>query len=258
MVPVSWCYRAQVIRRRRLLLLAVLVASMCPVVVAGPIASLREGRVILQLPPDWQRIDQEELDLVTMWAAEVTGGRVGELWEAGVAPAAGDLQLGPPFVLIQVDESGRISYGELAILPELESIQARVDANRDRGDRLGTGSMRLQSIHFDRTRFALETISGLATSPWGELEIHTLTYLTEAGSLTLHGYLGAQADPLQRRAVAAVLDNVLIAENLAYRPRLRDRWLDLSRRPEFWYTLAGAMAIATWAVARRTRRRPRS
>lgn len=258
MVPVSWCYRARVPGRRLLLVLVVAAAAICPAGAAGPITSLRDGRVILQLPADWQRIDQEELDLVTMWAAEVTGGRVGELWEAGVAPGARDLQLGPPFVLVQVDESGRISYGELAIQPELESIQARVDASRDRGGRPGAGVMRLQSVRFDRTRFALETISGLATSPWGELEIHTLTYLTETGSLTLHGYLGAQADPLQRRAVAAVLDNVLIAEELAYRPRLRDRWLDLSRRPGFWYTLAGAMAIATWTVARRTRRRPRS
>ncbi len=233
--------------RSGLLSVAVLLATMP--LAAGPIASLLDGRVIVEMPPGWQRVDPGELEELAWRVAEAAGGKAGVRWAAGLAPGGRVRDLSLPFVLVETDESGRTSHAELAVLPDIERLRDRAGTARSDGSRL-----RLEGMRFDRRRFALETIASLSTSHWVALEIRSVTYLTATGSVTLHGYLPGDAGPSDRRAVGAVLDQVWIADELTYHPHLKDYWQELSRRPWFWYALAGVAAIVTALVARSARR----
>ena len=89
----------------------------------------------------------------------------------------------------------------------------------------------------------------------GPVLVRSASFLTERGLLTLHCYEAEDRAPEMLPVFEAIIDSVHIAESIAYRPRLGDRWSSTHTAVTL-FVLAGI--FAAFGLAGRRRNRPRS
>lgn len=207
-------------------------ALLCSLLCAPPLAAgvemrevaLYDGRVRLEVPAHWHEIAAETLEFYSLRSAEATGGRVAEIYQLGFRPGDPELDFALPQVLIQIRESGREPYGQFLSLPRADVIQ-KLSAERlaEHTGPLMT-ALELEEITFDRERFALTMTNALDLRLEGEALVTSVTFLTERGYLLLHCYAHAsqmrQAGPI----FAHIIDSIRFDDELAYQPKLIDRW----------------------------------
>ncbi len=225
-------------------------ALLCSLLSALPLAAeveMREveiyhGRVRLEVPTHWHEIRAETLEFYSLRSAEATGGRVAEIYQFGFRPGNPELDFALPQVLIQIRESGREPYGQFLGLPDVDVIQ-KLSAER-LAEHTGPllAGLELEEISFDRSRFALTMTNSLDLKLEGEALVTSVTFLTERGFFMLHCYSHSgqikEAGPI----FARIIDSIEFDGELAYRPRLADRW------PPHPSTIAFAAAGITFLV----------
>jgi hypothetical protein len=225
---------------------AAALAGLVPSPAAGepervPIA---DGRAAIALPAGWVELDPVLLELLTDELALVTGGLTTERYQHGFRPAdrlGGPF--GPPLVLVQIRDSGRVPYRDLAAaggaLPRPDEPDEFA-----RGTRPNLRGLTMERIVFDRSRLVIRAVGRFDRPSIPPTEIRSAAYLTSHGTLTVHGYLETPTSPEEGAAVDAMLDGIELGPELRYRPRLRERLAAAALRPGTWYTAA----VLTFAV----------
>ncbi len=237
--------------------LAATIAFLCLPAVATPSdVTLCDGLVAVTLPPGWQEVPPEVLELYTLTMAEASGGRVTEVYQKAFQPAAATALVEYPRILFQVKESGRQPYGPFLNLPGLAEVARATGDRRDQSGFASVSEPSLDQLFFDRRRFALRVSTSLTVEGTGRVGVHTASFLTERGRLAVHCFELMERFGATAPLFDAVIRSVRIAPPLAYRPRLADRWpwlAALDWRIGVVVGLIVALAVALSVAVRRQR-----
>jgi hypothetical protein len=220
----------------------------------GRTVTVYDGLATLWVPEGWHQIPPTVLDYFSIRTAEVTGGRVAETYQHGFRPGDPELELSLPQVLIQIREDGRLSYGQLMHLPTPEQVSD--PAGGPLADHSGSllRDVELTALSFDRERYCLRVDSVLDLAIEGRTIVRSASFLTERGVFTLHFYDLEESGQLSAALFERMVSSVGFDDQLAYRPRLADRW---SSRITAALLFAAAAILVGAAVAARRRARPR-
>lgn len=243
-----------------LALTAALVAGTRPCAAVGPAdpVPIADGRATIALPPGWTELDPILLGLLADDLTRLSGGLTTERYQHGFRPEdrlGGPF--GPPLVLVQVRDSGRVSYPDLAAtvgpLPLPDSPGDFV-----RGTRPTLRGLEMERALFDRSRLAIRAVGRFERPSLPVTEIRSVAYLTSHGTLTVHGYLELPTDPTEAAAVDRMLEGVALGPELRYRPRLLECLAAAALRSTTWYLAAavtlGVLLVILGVAARRRRR----
>jgi hypothetical protein len=208
-------------------------------------STLYDGHVVLDVPAEWNEIPREVLDFYALRAAESSGGRMTESYQFGFRPADPEIDFVLPQFLVQIRESGRLNYRQFLRLPTAEDLQAA--GERSLAEHVGplVRGLELGETDFDRDRFALHLSNTLDLNFEGETAVETVAFLTERGLFTIHFYAHVSEIAIMAPIFEHVTRSVRFDEELAYRPRLADRW---PPRPINLFFLASLVAITVLSV----------
>jgi hypothetical protein len=215
------------------------------------VVALHDGLVTMTLPAGWHEIDPTLLEDMTFWTADVTGGRVVNVYEHGFRPIAPQDPPGLPQIMVQVLEFGRLRYGHFLDLPDDGGDATGVFNRFEDGIPPLVVGVAVERVSFDRSTFTLRLEHSLDLRFRGPVRVLTAAVLTERGLIAFHYVDRERRIEQGRELFSAVMDSVKIAPELAYRPRLTDRWPGL---PFFAAAVFVAALLAAYLVVRARRR----
>lgn len=211
------------------------------------------GLVTLDIPERWHEIPPDVLEFFSLQSAEESGGMVVEIYQHGFRPGNPEADFAPPQILIQIKESGRLSYNQFLDLPPIEVVREKGDERLD--GRMGPllENFRLNEVFFDRENYSIHIANTLDLKYEGKTMVTSVSFLTERGLLTLHCYALISQHIAMNPVFEGIIESVRIDESIRYRPRLRDR---LPPRPALVsYAIALALAILALIIHLVGRRR---
>ncbi len=207
-----------------------------------------DGMLSMSLPGDWQEIGALELEDLTMWAADATAGRLVEIYQHGFLPRDPGPDPLLPTIFVQIRESGRQRYGSYLHLQPLDEIQSDTSKAFPAGLRPLVVGVSIDSLRFDAKTFCLRLEHSLDLKFKGRVTVLTAAFLTERGFVTLRYSDRERRMDEGRRFFDQVVDSVVLAPEVAYRPRLKDRW---PGAPFFIAAALTAVALVAYLVRRR-------
>jgi hypothetical protein len=211
--------------------------------------AIYDGLVRFELPDDWREIAPTDLDELTMWAASATAGQSVEVYQYGYVPPEFESDPWLPHMLVQIRESGRISYGRFLHLPPLEDLRQTSRGRFPQGLPPLVMGVAVERAGFDASTFTIRLEHALDLRFKGPVRVQTAAFLTERGLVAFH-FIDRKARIEEGRALFdAIVDGVTIDPALAYRPRLLDRWPGL---PYFVAAGITALALMAYIVHRRS------
>lgn len=244
------------ITRTLVMAIAALALTGAPARAAPADVTLCDGLVTVTLPPGWQEVPPEVLELYTLAMATESGGRVTEVYQEAFQPQGAEELVEYPRILFQVKESGRQSYAPLLQLPSLDEVARTTGPRLDGAGSAGVSGLSLDQLFFDRRRYALRVSTTLTVEGTGRVGVHTASFLTERGRLAVHCFEIMDRFEATAPLFDAVIRSVRIAPPLAYRPRLQDRWPWLDALDWRIAALVGLIAVLTVSLVAVIRRRP--
>ena len=211
------------------------------------------GLVTLEMPVQWNEIPPDVLEFYSLQSAEKSGGKIVEIYQHGFRPGNPEADFEPPQILIQIRESGRLSYGQFQHLPPIQIVR---DRGNDRiNDRMGPlmEDLRLNEVFFDRETYSIRIANTLDLLYEGKVMVDSVSYLTERGLFTVHCYALISQNLRMQPVFDRILESVQLDDSIRYRPRLSDR---LPSRPALVsYAIAGVLATSILIVLLLQRRR---
>lgn len=210
--------------------------------------SIYHDQVTMNLPRDWAEINQVHLEELTMWAADATAGRIVEIYQHGFSPVDGGAEPWLPHILVQIRESGRIKYGRLFHLQPLEEYQDQTRRTFPGGLPPAIVGVAVERVSFNPTSFCLRLEHVLDLRPKGRVRVLTAAFLTERGLLTIRYVDRERRMDEGRERFDRIVGSVEFAPEIAYRPRLTDRWPGL---PYFISATVVAAALIAFLIHRR-------
>ncbi|MCK5377100.1 MAG: hypothetical protein KAJ97_08470, partial [Acidobacteria bacterium] len=216
--------------------------------------SVYDGHVSLEVPVSWQEIPTEVLEFFSLRAAEASGGKTAEIYQHGFRPGDPEMDFALPQILIQIRESGRLAYGQFLHLPPLAEL--RSDGEQRLAERAGPmlNWVELDEVSFDHASFSLRVTNTLDLRVEGIVRVDSVSFLTERGLFTIHCYAPASQTGVFAPLFADIIASVRLGEDIAYRPRLADRWPPALA--VIAYTAAGLSAVILLALVIRRRTHP--
>jgi len=211
----------------------------------GNTVSISDGRATFALPGGWTEIPPSDLEELTMRVAEATGGGMTEYYQHGYFPPSFIDDPWPPRLLVQIRESGRISYGRFL---HLDSEPG--EANALNGKLPLILGAAVDRMDFDTARMCIHLEHTLDLRFTGRIRILTAAFLTERGLFALHFADREQRIAESRRVFDAVVASVSLDPEIAYQRRLTDRWPGLP----FFAAAALMTVLLIFTIARRRRR----
>jgi len=213
-----------------------------------------DGHVVLEVPISWQEIPTEVLEFYSLRAAEASGGRTAEIYQHGFRPGDPEIDFSLPQILIQIRESGRLAYGQFLHLPPLAEL--RGDGKQRLAERAGPmlNRVELDEVSFDRASFSLRVTNSLDLTVEGTVRVDTFSFLTERGLFTIHCYAPASQTDMYAPLFADIIASVRLGEDIAYRPRLADRWPPTPATIVLSGAALGAVIVLVFALRMRSRR----
>ncbi|MEE4271631.1 MAG: hypothetical protein V2I67_08155 [Thermoanaerobaculales bacterium] len=208
--------------------------------------AIYDDRVTFTLPDGWTEIPPGNLEELTMRVAEATGGRSAEYYQHGYYPPtfADDPWL--PHVLVQIRESGRLPYGRF-----LGFDTGALDDEGPDGLPPLILDVAVDRLKFDTERMCLRLEHTLDLRFKGRVRILTASFLTERGVVAFHFADRERRIDESRPIFDNLVAGVTLAPEIAYRPRLTDRWPGL-----YFFAAAALMAVLLILTILRQRRRP--
>lgn len=230
-------------------LIAALVAITLPASTDPPFSrvTVYDGMLSMSMPDDWQEIDFFDLEELTMWAADVTAGRLVEVYQHGFRPRASGPDRLLPTILVQIRESGRQRYGRFVHLKSLDAFQSDTSKTFPEGLRPLVMGVGVDHVDFDASTYCLRLEHSLDLRIKGRVTVLTAAFLTERGFVTLRYSDREKRMDEGRRFFNRIVDSVSLAPEIAYRPQLSDRWPGL---PFFIAAALVAAALAAYLVQR--------
>ncbi len=201
--------------------------------------TIYDGQFTLAIPEDWIEIDQVQLEELSMWAADATGGRLVEIYQYGFCPPEFEDDPLLPYMLVQIRESGRLRYGRFVHLAPLDEFQNDTRRTFPEGVPPLVAGVAVDRVAFDRAAYRIRLEHSLDLRVRGRVTVLTAAFLTERGLVTLH-YADREKRIGRGRALFdEIVGSVVVAPELAYQPRLSDRWPGLP----FFLAAAGVAAV---------------
>jgi hypothetical protein len=215
--------------------------------------SVYDGHVAFEIPADWEEIPPAVLESHSMRLAEASGGRLTEIYQYGFRSSDPEVDFFLPECLVQIRESGRLSYRRFLRLPTTEDMRNTGRETIDERAGPVVRDMELSDAVFDRDSFSLHLKNTLILSLEGKTSVKSVAFLTERGLFTMHFYSRVKATEAMDEISARIVDSVRFDDELRYRPRLLDHW---PPRPAAILVLLGLLiAIAALAAHFAQRRR---
>jgi hypothetical protein len=208
-------------------------------------AVLYDGHVTLEIPADWEEIPPELLETHSLQMAEATGGLLTEIYQHGFRAEDPEIDFALPECLIQIRESGRLSYRQFLRLPSVEQMRAAGEQTLAEHARAAVRGLELSDAFFDRDSFSLHLSNTLELSYEGETSVRSFAFLTERGLFTIHFYARAAQSETMDPVYVRIIDSVRFDDELKYQPRLTDYWPP----PPPMILLTAAALIAVGAIA---------
>lgn len=216
---------------------------------AGTTVTFYGGHATMILPDGWEELAPEHIEELSMWFAEATAGRAVAVYQHGYRPP--DYQADPwlPHLLVQIRESGRLSYGRYLDLPQAETLESASGDPSSYALPPLVLDVSIDELDFDRDRYCLRLEHTLDLRFKGPVRVFTAAFLTEKGLVALHYVDRERRAEAARARFEAIARSVSFDGELAYRPGLSDRWPGL---PFFLAAAATAFATLGYLVARRS------
>jgi hypothetical protein len=213
-----------------------------------------DGLASLEVPAGWREIPPEVLEYLSLQTAEASRGRTAEIYQYGFQPEEAESGFSLPQILIQIRESGRLPYGQFLHLPPLSVLRSQ--SKQQPPEKVGesTDRLALNKASFDRASFSLRTSHAFFLENVGRVAVESASFLTERGVFTVHCYTTASAASLDRPLFDKVISSVHLDPQLAYRPRLADRWPPSSGTLAFAAAALVSIVVLVVALRRKTRR----
>lgn len=213
-----------------------------------------DGLASFEVPAGWREIPPEVLEYLTLQGAEASGGRTAEIYQYGFQPGEAESGFSLPQILVQIRESGRLRYGQFLHLPPLSVL--RSETRRRPPEKVGRSADRLalNQASFDRASYSLRTSHTFFLANVGRVAVVSASFLTERGVFTVHCYTAASAASLDRPLFDKIISSVHLDPQLAYRPRLADRWPPSSATLAFAAAALASIVVLVVALRRKARR----
>ena len=222
-----------------------------PAETAFQTAVIYDGKLAMEIPEDWLEIEPLQLEELSMWAAETTGGRLVEIYQYGFCPRTFEDAPLLPYILVQIRESGRLREGAFLDLPPLSELQNDTRAAFPQGVPPLVVGVAVDRVAFDRSRHVIRLEHSLNLRIRGRITVLTAAFLTERGFVTLYYADRERRIDRGRELFDRIVASVVLSPEIAYRPRLSDRWPGLP----FFLAAAGLAAVLVAFVVRRRRLR---
>lgn len=208
--------------------------------------SIYDGRTTFALPGGWTEIPPSELEEIAMRVAEATEGRSAEYYQHGYFPPSFLDDPWLPHLLVQIRESGRIPYGRFLNLDPDSS-----EANAPSGVPPLILGVAVDRMDFDTEKMCIHIEHTLDLRFKGRIRILTAAFLTERGVFALHFANRENRIAESRGIFDAVVASVSLDPEIAYQPRVSDRWPGLP-----FFAAAALMTVLLIFTIARQRRRP--
>ena len=206
----------------------------------------------MEIPGDWRDIEPLQLEELTMWSADATGGRLVEIYQHGFCPLEFEDDPLLPNILVQIRESGRLRYGRFLDLPPLADFQNDTRVTFPQGLPPLVVGIAIDRVAFDRSELCIRLEHSLDLRHRGRVTVLTAAFLTERGFVTLYFADRERRIDRGRELFDRIVGSVVLEPEIAYRPRLADRWPGWP----FFIAAAAIAVVLIWYLV--SRRRPRS
>ncbi len=224
-----------------LALVAFLVAPATPADEGTP-TEVYGGRFSFILPSDWLVIPPEHIEELIMWMAESTDGRSVEIYQHGFVPSTFESDPWLPLLLVQIRESGRLSYGRFLHLKPTDELRNTSKRVYPAGLPPLIEGVAVEDVHFDSEKLCLRLEHVLDLRFKGRVRVLTAAFLTERGIVALHMVDRERRIVESRALFDAIVDSAIVSPEIAYQRRVRDRW------PGLPFFIAAALVAAVLAV----------
>lgn len=229
------------------LLVACLLSPAIPADEGTP-TKVYDGRFSFTLPSDWQAISPEDLDEISMWVIDTTYGRSVEVYQHGFVSSTFESDPWLPHLLVQIRESGRLNYGSFLHLEPIDELRSTSKNTFPKGLPPLIMGVAVEDVHFDSERLCVRLEHALDLRFKGRVRVLTAAFLTERGVVTLHLADRERRITESRELFDAIVDSAVVAPDIAYQRRVRDRWPGL---PFFIAAALVAAALAAYLFRRR-------
>ncbi len=177
-----------------------------------------------------------------------------EIYQHGFRPGNPEADFAPPQVLIQIKESGRLSYRQFLHLPPIEFVRDQGAEWRD--GRLGPllKDLHVNDVFFDRETYSVHVANTIDLKYEGKVMVTSVSFLTERGLFTVHCYALISQHVAVNPVFDRILDSVRIDESIRYQPTLGDRLPPTPALVSYAIALFFAVLVAVVLLVQRRHR----
>lgn len=186
--------------------------------------TIYDGHVTLEIPANWDAIPDKLLESHTLVLAETTGGLLTETYQHGFRTSDPEEDFVLPECMIQIRESGRLSYRQFMRLPSTDALDYAGRRAVDERSGPSVRGLELNRASFDPETFTLHLNNTLVLSYPGRTSVKSVAFLTERGLFTMHFYSRLKDTEAMAEISERVVSSVRFDDELRYRPRLSDAW----------------------------------
>ena len=218
--------------------------------------SVYDGHVTLEVPANWENIPHEMLESHSLRLAEASGGLVTEIYQYGFRSNDPEADFVLPECLIQIRESGRLSYRQFLHLPSTEEMR---EAGKQRAEqRSGPPVQRLElkEAIFDRDTYSFHIENTLSLTFAGKTSVRSVAFLTERGLFTVHFYSRLEETETMAEVSDRIVASIRFDDELAYHPRLSDHLPPATPMILLFSGVLIAIIVLSVHLVQRRRRRP--
>ena len=176
----------------------------------------------LTLPDEWVEIPREVLNQFEAALLEASQGKNQQKYEYGYQLNSAKNWLEYPYILVQVNRTGRVPEGQLT---QYEKIEAGFDQGLKQAEDALNGVIsggRQGSVLYDEVNHILWSGLTMNVTGFGEIKGTVAIKLTEFGFIQVMGYADAISFSHYSAIFKEAVNTLVVAEEYQYKPRITD------------------------------------
>jgi len=175
--------------------------------------------ITFHLPAGWKPIPREVLDSYCEAMAKMAPKAAKQSYDYGFQPADSAKWFAYPYLLVQVNRSGRIPESQFESMKRVEQAMSRgMEKTRDAMSSFASGA-RLGETAYDPAAHILWTRIALDVKGTGTVRGVVGVVLTETGFVQVSGYAKDAEYSRYSPLFEAIIRNIALGEDMKYRPR---------------------------------------
>jgi hypothetical protein len=242
------------------LILSLLVLCLCLGSTCFGVDLPREERtaqgITFHLPAGWKPIPKDVLDAYCEAVAKMAPNAAKQSYDYGFQLAESAKWFDYPYILVQVNRSGRISESQFESMKKVEQDMARgMEKTRDAMSSFASGA-RLGEPVYDPASHILWTRIVLDVKGAGMVRGVVGVVLTERGFIQVSGYAREMDFPSYAPVFEAIIRNIALGDELKYRSLSGESlkpmdWGKVLRNGLIGAAIAGVLALILTLVGKR-------